>query len=97
LSSMWRPEPQNTMHWAWSQATVYLVRERRHFWSSWPSRWLLTSSLLDVLIVSVMATQGILMAPISPVLVGGVFLLILIYLVIVDVLKTKTIQRLHPR
>ena len=47
------------------QGTVYLVRERRHFWSSRPSRWLLTSSLLDLLIVSVMATQGILMAPIS--------------------------------
>ena len=79
------------------QATVYLVRERRHFWSSLPSRWLLASSLLDLLIVSVMATQGILMAPISLRLVGGVLLLILLYLAVVDFLKIKTIQRFHLR
>ena len=79
------------------QATVYLVRERRHFWSSLPSRWLLASSLLDLLIVSVMATQGILMAPISPGLVGGVLLLILLYLAVVDFLKIKTIQCFHLR
>jgi H+-transporting ATPase len=79
------------------QGTVYLVRERRHFWSSLPSRWLLASSLLDLLIVSVMATQGILMAPISPGLVGGVLLLILLYLAVVDFLKIKTIQRFHLR
>jgi len=77
------------------QATVYLVRERWHFWSSRPSRWLLASSLLDLLIVSVMATQGILMAPISLGLVGGVLLLILIYLTIVDFLKIKTIKYFH--
>jgi len=79
------------------QATVYLVRERRHFWSSRPSRWLMTSSLLDLAIVSVMATQGILMAPISPGLVGGVLLLIVLYLAIVDFLKIKTIQYFHLR
>ena len=79
------------------QGTVYLVRERRHFWSSLPSRWLLTSSLLDLLIVSVMATQGILMAPISPGLVGGVLLLILLYLAVVDFLKIKTIQYFRLR
>ncbi len=79
------------------QATVYLVRERRHFWSSRPSRWLLTSSLLDILIVSVMATQGILMAPIRPGLVGGVLLLVLLYLVVVDFIKIKTIRYFHLR
>jgi H+-transporting ATPase len=79
------------------QATVYMVRERRHFCSSRPSRWLLTSSLLDVLIVSVMATQGILMAPIGFGLVGGVLLLVLLYLVIVDPLKIKAIQYFHLR
>ena len=74
------------------QATVYLVRERRHFWNSQPSRLLLTSSLLDILIVSVMATWGILMAPIPLVLIGAVLSLILFYLIIVDFLKIKSIQ-----
>jgi H+-transporting ATPase len=74
------------------QATVYLVRERRHFWNSRPSRLLLTSSLLDILIVSVMATRGILMAPIPLALIGAVLVMILLYLVIVDFLKIKSIQ-----
>jgi H+-transporting ATPase len=79
------------------QATVYMVRERHHFWCSRPSRWLLMSSLLDVLIVSVMATQGILMAPIGPSLVGSVLALVLLYLVVVDFFKTRAIQYLHLR
>ena len=80
------------------QATVYLVGASGGIsWSSRPSRWLLTSPLLDILIVSVMATQGILMAPIRPGLVGGVLLLVLLYLVVVDFIKIKTIRYFHLR
>ena len=31
------------------QSILYVVRERRHFWSSRPSTWLMFSSVLDVL------------------------------------------------
>ena len=79
------------------QATVYLVRERRHFWNSRPSRLLLMSSLLDILIVSAMATHGILMVPIPILLVGAVLSFILFYLVIVDFLKIKMIGYSHLR
>jgi H+-transporting ATPase len=79
------------------QATVYMVRERRHFCSSRPSHWLLASSLLDVLIVSLMATQGILMAPIGAGLVGSVLGLVLLYLVLVDYLKLGLIRLLGLR
>lgn len=34
------------------QATVYLVRERHHFWKSEPSLWMLASSLADITIIS---------------------------------------------
>jgi H+-transporting ATPase len=74
------------------QGTVYLVRERRHFWSSRPGAWLLLSSVLDVLIVSVLATQGILMAPISPPLVGGLLGLIVLYLACLDFLKIRVVR-----
>jgi hypothetical protein len=50
-----------------------------------------------VLIVSVMATQGILMAPIGPGLVGGVLLLILLYLAVVDFFKLRLIRLLRLR
>jgi H+-transporting ATPase len=74
------------------QGNVYLVRERRHCWQSLPSRWLLLSSVLDVVIVSVLATHGILMAAISPALVAGVFGVGLAFLMAVDVLKIRLLR-----
>jgi H+-transporting ATPase len=69
------------------QGNVYLVRERRHFWESSPSRWLVLSSCADVLVVSLLATKGILMAAISPVLIGGLLAVVLMFLTLVDFVK----------
>jgi H+-transporting ATPase len=74
------------------QGHVYLVRERRHCWQSLPSHWLLLSSGLDVVIVSVLATHGILMAAISPALVAGVFGVVLAFLLVVDVVKIRLLR-----
>ena len=75
------------------QGAVYLVRERYHFWHSRPSRWLLLSSALDIAAVSVLATQGILMAAISPALVGALLLLVLAFLTVVDFIKVQVFRR----
>ena len=69
------------------QATVYLVRERRHFWDSLPGHWLLMTSAAAVVTVGLFATFGILMAPISPVLILGLLAVVLICLVPLDLLK----------
>jgi len=66
---------------------VYLVRERRHFWKSRPSKWLMIATVLDIAVVSVMASQGILMTAISPALIGGLMALVLAYMVALDFLK----------
>ncbi|MHB8455827.1 MAG: plasma-membrane proton-efflux P-type ATPase [Acidiferrobacterales bacterium] len=79
------------------QGTVYLVRERRHFWRSRPGRWLLLSSAADIVIVSILATRGILMAAISPVLILGLFVLVLSYLALVDILKIRIFRLLGWR
>jgi H+-transporting ATPase len=50
-----------------------LVRERSHFWSSRPSGWLLLSSALDILLVSVVAEHGILMTALPLKLIVIVF------------------------
>jgi H+-transporting ATPase len=71
------------------QATVYLVRERHHFWHSRPSRWLMLSSLADITVVSVLATQGVLMAPVSPALVAGLLLLVLVCMTAMDFFKIR--------
>lgn len=75
------------------QGTVYLVRSRHHFWQSRPSRWLALSTAADIALVSVLATYGILMAAISPVLVAGLLVLVFVYLTMVDFIKVRVFRR----
>lgn len=56
-----------------NQALLFVLRERRHLWSSLPSAWVLASSAADVAIVSTLALSGILMEPLSLGIVAGVF------------------------
>jgi H+-transporting ATPase len=77
------------------QGMIYLVRERLHFWHSRPGGWLLLSSFLDVLIVSFLATAGILMAAIPLILVAGTLGAILLYLVALDFLKVQVFKKLY--
>ncbi len=72
---------------------VYLVRERRHFWQSRPSNWLMIATVLDIAVVSVMASHGILMTAISPALICGLMVLVLVYLVMMDFLKIRIFRR----
>jgi H+-transporting ATPase len=46
-----------------SQALLYVLRERRHLWSSRPGVWVLAASTVDVTLVSVLALSGVLMDP----------------------------------
>ncbi len=76
------------------QGMVYLVRERRHFWNSAPSRWMILSSILDVIVVCLLSTRGILMAPLPAVVIGSVILACVLYLVALDMLKVPLLRRL---
>lgn len=74
------------------QGNVYLVRERRHFWKSVPSRSLLLASLLDIIVVGILSTQGIFMAAIPLWLVFWLMALVLAYLVAVDFIKMRVFK-----
>ncbi len=74
------------------QGNIYLVRERAHFWRSRPGRWLMTGSILDVIVVSLLATQGILMAAIDPRLIAGLLVLVVVFLAVVDFLKIRIFE-----
>jgi H+-transporting ATPase len=74
------------------QGTVYLVRERRHCWASRPSSWLLASSLLDLLLVSVLAVAGIFMEPIPLSLILEVLGLVVLYMLVLDFLKVRIVR-----
>ena len=79
------------------QGTVYLVRERRHFWRSRPGHWLLLSSVADIVIVSLMASRGILMTAIAPGLILGLLVLVMAYLLAADYLKIRVFRALDWR
>ncbi len=74
------------------QATIYLVRERDHFWHSRPSSWMISSSLLDISLVVLLASFGILMAPLKISTIAGLVAAIGIYFILLDFLKVKVIK-----
>ncbi len=77
------------------QANVYLVRERRHFWQSLPSRWMLLGTTLDVIVISLMAAQGLLMTAISPALIASLFVATVACMLAVDFLKIGLFRRVY--
>jgi magnesium-transporting ATPase (P-type) len=79
------------------QGNVYLVRERNRLWYSLPSRWLILSSAADIVVVSLMATSGILMAPISWSLVSSLLVIVLIFLFLIDGVKVHVFRHFGVR
>jgi H+-transporting ATPase len=52
------------------QATIYVLRERSHFWSSRPAWVMMLASSADVTLLAFLAIGGVLMTPLSPAIVG---------------------------
>jgi H+-transporting ATPase len=77
-----------------NQATTYTNRERRRLWSSRPSRWLIGSSAVDLLIASTLAICGIAMTPLPILIVGGTLAAAAVFAVIVDFVKVPVFERL---
>ena len=80
---------------ATGQGNVYLIRERDHFWKSQPSAWLVSSSIADLAVVAVMATMGVLMAPLNPLLIVELLAVVAVYLLIIDQFKVLLFRRFN--
>jgi H+-transporting ATPase len=80
-----------TLSFVWlvvsGQATVYLVRQREHFWHAAPSRWLAASSGLGLAVVLVLAWGGWLMSPVPAPDLGVLLLVAGAYMVAGDLFK----------
>jgi H+-transporting ATPase len=76
------------------QGTVYLVRQRQHFWKSRPSKWLVLSSAADIAVVSILASRGILMEAIPPQVLFGSLIACGCYLAAVDFVKIGLLRKL---
>ncbi len=77
-----------------TQTTIYAIRERRHMWSLWPSRWLIVSSVGNLVISALLAVFGILMTPLSLAVVGEVLAAAVTFGIALDVLKIPLFGRL---
>ena len=77
------------------QAVFYIARERRHLWSSRPGAWLLASSVVDLTIVSILAINGILMAPLSIAIVASLFAAACVLAIVLDLVKVALFSRLQ--
>jgi H+-transporting ATPase len=77
------------------QAILYVVRERRHLWSSRPSAWLMAASAADVLIIGTLATRGILMKPLPVSLLTALLAVTVVFCLLLDLIKVRLFRRLH--
>ncbi len=77
------------------QGVVYLVRERRHFWHSRPSRMLLLSTGVDIAIVSTMAIRGVLMSPLPWWSLPALLAILAAFLLLLDNVKVQVFQKCH--
>jgi H+-transporting ATPase len=78
-----------------NQATTYTNRERQRLGSARPSRWLIGSSIVDVLIASTLAICGIAMTPLPIAVVGGILVAAAVFAFVLDVAKIPVFKRLR--
>jgi H+-transporting ATPase len=76
-----------------SQATIYVIRGRRHLWGLRPTIWLVLSSAADLLIISTLAIGGIVMAPLPVAVVACEFVAAIVFGLVLDVVKIPVFAR----
>ncbi len=69
------------------QALFYVVRERRHLWSSRPSNIVIACSAADLAIIPVLAVTGTLMTPLAPSIILGIFAASFVFAFVLDAVK----------
>ncbi len=76
-----------------SQATIYAIRTRRHLWGQHPTQWMIWASVVDLLIISTLASCGIAMAPLPIFVVAGEFGAAIAFGLILNVVKIPVFAR----
>ena len=77
-----------------SQATIYAIRSRRRLWGLRPTKWLVLSSIADILIISTLAVRGIAMAPLPLSVIACEFAGALVFGLVLDSIKIPVFARL---
>jgi H+-transporting ATPase len=78
-----------------NQATTYAVRARRRIWSSpHPCCWLVSSSVVDILIAATLTGCGWLMLPLPFWMLGSVLMGAIVFAFVLDLVKVPVFSRL---
>ncbi len=75
------------------QATVYLVRQRGPFWTGRPSKWLVAATAADLAVVTLLASQGILMAAVGLPLALLVLAIAAVFTLLMEPIKRATFRK----
>jgi H+-transporting ATPase len=78
-----------------NQATTYTNRARKRLWTTAPSRWLVLSSVVDLLLATILANRGLAMAPLPMVVIGATFAASVAFAFLVDFVKAPVFRRLE--
>ncbi len=70
-----------------AQGLIYVLRERRHLWSSRPSKWVLMASMADIAVASALALSGTLMEPLPWRIVAAVLAAAAGFALVLDLVK----------
>jgi len=77
-----------------NEASLYAIRARHRLWST-PSRWLVLSSVADVLIASTLAACGIVMTALPVVAVASILAAAMAFGFVLDVAKFPLLSRIR--
>lgn len=77
-----------------SEATLYAVRERRRLWNSRPGRWVVVSSVCDLVIIVTLAARGIAMTPLPLAVIGWSLAAAAAFGLVLDLIKVPVFGRL---
>lgn len=75
------------------EATLYAVRERQHLWSSCPGKWVIVASVVDVLIISVLAVGGVQMHPLPLAVVASIIAAATLFAFVLDQIKVPVFRK----
>jgi H+-transporting ATPase len=75
------------------QAIMYVARERRRLWRSWPSKWLALSSTTDLAFIATLAGFGWILNPIPPPAILAVLVAAMGFALVIDQVKVTLFRR----
>jgi H+-transporting ATPase len=78
-----------------NQALLYVLRERRHMWSSRPSSWILAASAADLALVTLLVLSGTLMEALPLPIVAAVLAAAIGFALVLDQIKLPVLSLLR--